>query len=407
MLRVPKNLLFIGINFSPENTGIAPYTAGMSRGLNAAGYEVNVITAHPHYPQWKIQPSYGEWTRREQINGVSVKRLRHFVPHPPKGLKRLISEVTFGLRAVFTKWPESQEIVLASPALISSAISMVKARIQKRHLPVKVWVQDLYARGLAETGQANGFTYKAMFKIEKWLLRSATKVVVIHERFKEIVEKDFGIAPEKVVVIRNWTHVNVEAPRATSETRERFGWGDKIIVLHTGNMGVKQGLQNVVESAKLAEAQGLPFLFVLLGDGGERTSLELAGSGVSTLKFVPPVSEVEYQSMLAAADVLLVNELVGVNEMAVPSKLTSYFNAGKPVLAAVAVDGITAEEVLKAQAGLVVPSGEPAQLIEAVLRIKADPVVATQLGKNGREFRLRYLSEESAVQSFIENVLED
>ena len=73
----------MGINYPPEHTGIAPYTGAMSLGLARRGIAARVITAHPHYPDWKVKPGYGQWSRRELLNGVDVKRVRHYVPSPP------------------------------------------------------------------------------------------------------------------------------------------------------------------------------------------------------------------------------------------------------------------------------------------------------------------------------------
>ena len=100
-------------------------------------------------------------------------------------------------------------------------------------------------------------------------------------------------------------------------------------------MGVKQGLENVVEAARLADSQlDNRVNFILMGDGNQRSALEIRAKGIRSLQFLDPVPDEQFQSMLADSDVLLVNERPGVEEMSVPSKLTSYFSAGVPVLAA-------------------------------------------------------------------------
>ena len=139
------------------------------------------------------------------------------------------------------------------------------------------------------------------------------------------------------------------------------GWtADEVIVLHAGNMGYKQGLENVIAAASLAGSQRMPVRFVLLGDGNQRPRLEALAARVPAIEFLPPVDEADFPAVLGAADVLLVNERFGVAHMSVPSKLTSYFSTGKPVLAAADPDGLTAAELSAAGAGVVV---DPAVLI--------------------------------------------
>lgn len=293
--------------------------------------------------------------------------------------------------------------MVVSPALISSLISAVRAKVTHRRTPLIVWVQDLYTLGMVETGQAGGFTVRVMAALEGWLLRNADRVVVIHDRFADRVAVDFGVRRENIQVVRNWTHLppapDVDVPTA----RAALGWAPgEVIVLHAGNMGVKQGLDNVVSAARLAAERGIPIRFVLLGHGSERDRLKALGAGLPTLEFLSPLNDADFFAALAGADSLLVNELQGVSEMAVPSKLTSYFSAGRPVVAATDVSGITAEEVRNADAGVVVPAGDPEALLEAVTTLAADPGRAEHLGKNGRHYRQTVLEEESAINTFSE-----
>lgn len=397
----PSQVLLLGLNYPPEATGVSPYTGSMARGLSRRGLITRVITAHPHYPDWKIKSGYGQWSRSEHLDGVSVVRLRHYVPRTPKGLKRLASEVSFGARLASRGWDRPDIVVVVSPALISSAIAAFKARISHRRTPLVVWVQDLYTLGLAETGQGGGFVVRIMSAVEGWLLRTADRVVVIHDRFAARVTEDFDVPRDRIEVVRNWTHLPPTPPVDVPAARAAFGWTDtETVVLHAGNMGVKQGLDNVLEAAKMAEARDEPVRFVLLGTGSELGRLQAAGAGIRTLQFLSPLDDAQFAAALGSADCLLVNELPGVSEMAVPSKLTSYFSAGRPVVAATDMTGITAEEIRSADAGVVVPAGDPAALLGAAIALASDPDDARRLGANGRRYRSTVLDEDSAIDQF-------
>jgi glycosyltransferase involved in cell wall biosynthesis len=209
-----------------------------------------------------------------------------------------------------------------------------------------------------------------------------------------------GVPADNVTVIRNWTHLKPTPAADLSATRAQHGWrDDETVVLHCGNMGAKQGLDNVIAAAREADERGLPVRFVLVGNGSERDRLVAAAQGVERIQFVGSLDDDAFQATLASADVLLVNEKEGVSEMAVPSKLTSYFNAGRPVVAATDPAGITAAEVEAAQAGIVVPAGQPAMLVEAAWRLREDPRSADHFGANGLEFRRTVLDESHAVEA--------
>lgn len=391
----------LGMNFPPEHTGIAPYAGALARGLARRGAHVHAHTAHPHYPQWRLADGYGQWTRREEQDGIRLTRYRHFVPRSPKGVARLWSEMTLGFRLATARLGRPDVIVAISPALFASAIAIAVQRLRLQRVPVVVWVQDLYSVGIAETEQGGGLAERVVRAVESRLLRSAARVVVIHERFASTAINALGVSPERVSVVRNWTHLPPSPETDTAATRALLGWeAGETIVLHSGNMGVKQGLENVIAAAREADSRGVPVRFVLAGDGGERISLTAAAVGVRRIDFVAPFSDELYQAALAAADVLLVNEKPGVSEMAVPSKLTSYFSAGRPVLAATDAAGTTAGEISASGGGEIVAAGDPKALLEAVLALRADQGRANALGAAGRRYRESVLSEEIALDNY-------
>jgi len=242
---------------------------------------------------------------------------------------------------------------------------------------------------------------KVMTWIESGTLRSSNRVIAIHDRFKRYMNGQLGVPNDQIEVIRNWTHLGESAPTDRVEWRTRFGWGEnETIVLHAGNQGAKQGLENVVAAAQYAEKEEVPIRFVLLGDGNQRAKLEAIGSGLRHLQFIDPLPGDEYQHTMAASDVLLVNELPGVAEMAVPSKLTSYFSTGLPVIAATDEGSVTAEEIETSGGGLRVNAGDPRALVEGALALAADPVRSQELGSAGRHYRNVVLGQEIAVEKF-------
>jgi glycosyltransferase involved in cell wall biosynthesis len=173
-----------------------------------------------------------------------------------------------------------------------------------------------------------------------------------------------------------------------------------VLAVHTGNMGVKQGLENLVDAARVADERRSPVHFVLVGNGGERRKLMERARGITRLSFIDPLDEGDYRFALCAADVLLVNEKPGVSAMAVPSKLTSYFDAGRPVVAATDPDGITASEINASGAGTVVPAGDPHALVDAVLEIVADTEAVARYSCNGRRYRAAVLEESVAIDQW-------
>ena len=391
----------VGLHYWPEPTGNAPYTSGLAEGLVAIGRQVHVVTAFPHYPAWRISRGYDGLRMVEMISGVFVRRNRPYVPSRPAGMKRLLMELHFGFGSIFTKWNEPETLILVSPALFAVAIAQLRARIFHPRVPVIVWVQDIYTRGVEETGAIGASGTSVVKRVESAVFRRADRVVVIHDRFKRYLTESLGVDHSTIDVVRNWTHISPTGPDRAA-FREMFGWGDEIVVLHAGNMGAKQSLENVVEAARFADESGSHIRFVLLGDGNQRPRLQQLARDVVKLDFLDSLDDESFQGAMAAADILLVNEKAGLSDMAVPSKLTSYFASGRPVIAVTDEGSITAEEIAAASAGIRVDTNDPAALVREALALGADSARGEALGANGMAFQGLVLSKNAAISQYAE-----
>lgn len=398
----------------PEHVGIAPYSTRLAEHLVALGATVDVITAMPHYPEWRIAPEYkGLLQRRELHEGVTVHRLWHYIPPRQSAVRRAAYEATLWLHAMGRRAPASDAVIGVIPSLSTGAIAREYARRTSSRYGIVI--QDLSAQGARQSGIAGGGAVaSATSRVEGWVLSGAARVAVVSPRFQPHVE-GFGVAPDRISVLRNWVEVDEDALASMTADdiraiRASHGWGDdEVIVLHAGNMGLKQGLEHVVDAGRLASERRLPVRFVLMGDGSQRPMIEARANGVAGVQFIPSQPRHVANRMMAAADVLLVNERGSIVDMALPSKLTSYFAARKPVLAAVADGGTTAEEVQRSGGGLIVPPEDPESLLAAVQKVATDATLASGLSERGATYAQRELSAEATLRQaerFVEALIE-
>ena len=391
-----SRVMVLGLNYAPEHTGIAPYTAGMARGLSR-DHDVQVVTAHPHYPAWQISKGYGAWRQDERDADVAVRRLRHYVPANPTGPTRVLSEVSFAARALASGVRRPDIVITISPALLP--VLSARALANRWGVPLGVVVQDLYSRAMVEVGLLGDKSGGPATRLESFALKGADGLVAIHERFAQTMVNTLGVDEDRITVIPNWTHVSPPAGHR-KETRRRLGWGSEIVVLHAGNMGAKQGLEHVVEAAALADHSDDLLRVVLMGNGNQRSDLEQRAKGIRSIDIIDGVPEAEFTDVLAAADVLLLHERPGVVEMCMPSKLTSYFAAGRPVLAATSPRSAAAHEISVSGAGTVVEPGNPQTLLEALRSLIGQPSF-DELGQRGQDYARERLSEEAALDSYL------
>ena len=228
------------------------------------------------------------------------------------------------------------------------------------------------------------------------MLRSARLVVVVSDSFRRQVET-YGVSAERIAVLRNWTHITALSV-SRDDARRMLGWPrDSFLAVHTGNMGYKQDLGNVIEAARLLH--GSPIGVVLVGEGSQRRAIERQAVGLRNVRFTGLVDSATYPLVLAAADVLLVNERPSVQEMSLPSKITSYLAAGRPVIAAIAAGGASARELEDTcGAALIVAPGRPRALAEALRGLVGHDEQLRAMGHSASVYASSHLDRETTLR---------
>jgi colanic acid biosynthesis glycosyl transferase WcaI len=164
---------------------------------------------------------------------------------------------------------------------------------------------------------------------------------------------------------------------------------------------VKQKLDNVLEAAAQLRDDSST-AFCLVGGGTDKEHLQefAASRGLPNVKFLPLEPKELLPGMLAAANVLLVNQSAQVVDMVIPSKLVTYMAAGRAVVAAVEASSEVARAIERAACGLVVPPEDPAALAAAISRLKSDQEMAARFGRAGRRFAEKHFDRELLLARF-------
>lgn len=391
-------VLIIGINYRPELTGIGPYTAGLAEHLASRGDSVTVITGLPHYPDWRIAPgTLRSLIRDTSIAGVRVIRAAHFVPARQDALRRAAYEATFGLTGLTAslKTERPDAILGIVPSLSGGVLARLLAK--RFGAPYGLLFQDLMGPAARQSGMTGGgLVANATSTVERWASRKARGVGIVAPSFLPYV-RSLGIADERIVHVPNWSR-HAAADAAVAETRARFGWADECqVALHAGNIGLKQGLEQVVEAAALASRRGDPVRFVFSGGGSQAGAIQALASGLPNVDFLGLQPDRMHANLLAAADVLLLSERASQVDMSLPSKLTAYYAAGRPIIAAVGIDGGSAAEVERSGAGIVVPAGRPEALLDALARLREQPKLAASLATAGPAYAEAHTSPRTCL----------
>ena len=401
----------VGLNFWPETTGVSPYTTDLARALHEVGHKVHVVTAEPHYPNARLYKD--TWNVHMDSNSeYPVSRVSVRMNAGRSRLRRTADEFLFGALACRRVGGESDVVVLVSPALFACAIVAIFLRLRRRRPKVLIWVQDLYGPGVSQIDARPAAIASLVSVTETMIIALADKIVVIHDAFRKHIVPALesrrrwrGRTTSDVHIVPNWVHSHALIP----SDDEMFQWRSSVagraelVVLHAGNVGEKQDLVNLVRAALILD-HDYPekYRIVIIGDGVDLPRVKACATdlNVRNISFVPSLPEESYQTALSAADMLILNEKPGVTSAVVPSKLTSYFRAGRPIIAATENVSPAAIELNRSGAGLRVRPGDPLRLAESIVELSGDEGLRTVMGEHGRKYAADFLSRDGAVNTF-------
>lgn len=403
-------ILVYGINYSPELTGIGKYTGEMVEWMARQGHEVRVITAPPYYPQWQVGENYSAWRWKKEQGAATVWRCPLYVPKQPSTLKRLIHLGSFAASSFFPllaqrSW-KPDRIIGVVPTLFCTPGMRLLAKLSgaKTLLHIQDYEVDaMLGLGMAGKGKG-GKVARLASRFERSGLHNVDNVSTISRSMMNKA-REKGVPDDRVIFFPNWSEVSrfrdVTQAEATA-LRQQLGLpADKKIILYSGNIGEKQGLETAIEAAKRLKDK--PWEFVIVGQGGGKARLEkmAAERGLSNVRFFPLQPYEALPALLKMADCHLVIQKRGAADAVLPSKLTNILAVGGNAV-------ITAEsetelgQLCLNYPGIAVcvePESTPAlvQGIEACLELPKFNTVA-------REYAERTLEKENVLSQFIADI---
>ena len=378
-----------GINYAPEFTGIAPHSVALCEFLRGRGDDVSMVTGFPYYPSWEKRPEdRGRAYRTDQINGVPVHRCWQFVPGRVSALKRIFHEASFvftsTLRAL--SLPRADVYVLVSPPLLLGVAGWLVGKI--KGAPFVFHVQDMQPDAAVGLGmlKASWFT-RALYALESFAYRHAARVSGITQGMLKSF-RGKGVPESKLLYFPNAIALSdAGPPPARGEFRGRHGFGpEEFLAIYAGNLGVKQGLDVLLETAPLLRDSRIRIL--ICGDGAQRESLaqrvrELKLPNVSML---PLQAGRDYRALLVDADVCFITQQIGAGNSFFPSKLLGLLAESKPVVTVAAPECELALSLVEGKFGVNVPPGHARELADLLEALAHDPRRLADYGAAGRRY---------------------
>ncbi len=393
-----KHITFIGLNYAPEDTAIGLYSTQMVEALIETGANVNVVTAFPYYPQWKIAQDYQNKPNylQEDHKGAKLYRYKQYVPEQPTFLKRVIHILSFTKGSFFNlrKIKHTDLVISIIPFTSSAWLGNYHA---KRHR-AKNWIhiQDFEFDAAMQSGLSNGgkkFIFKFLFSLERRILNKANVISTIsHNMISKLQSK----TAQPTYYLPNWIDENQVNPETS--TQHKYLKSNKFKLLYSGNVGDKQDWDYFSAFAKALPQQS--YEIIIVGAGAKYQHLKETVNQ-ENIHFYDPVPFEELSDLLCSADAHFLFQKTEVLDTVMPSKLLGMMASEKPSLV-LGNDSSEVKRVMQnANAGFYFSIPDVQLAIQQLEAWRADKDLRNKIGTYARNYVVKHFSRKEILNKWI------
>jgi glycosyltransferase involved in cell wall biosynthesis len=396
-------ILILSHYYDPEPI---PKPGELANALRDKGHAVYVLTGFPNYPSGRLYPGFRlSLFKREVLAGIPVLRTFVYPYHGRSSFGRVANYLSFMLSSLFGAFfvPRCDVIYVWHPPLTIGVAAVIISYLKKA--PFVYDVQDIWPESILSSGwKLPRSVVRVLHWIERLVYRHADRVLVVTEGAKQnLLGK--GVPAAKITVASHWFDDQLfqNGRNGARDIRSEYNIGNRFVVMFAGNLGLMQGLDNLIlAAAKLSSYEEI--LFVLVGDGVDRNRLRsmASESGLQNLQFLEKQPMSEMHAHLSSADLLLVLlRDSSLSECIIPTKTFAYMAVGKPILAA--AGKACADMIRDARAGVAVMADDPDALANGVLEVyRMSEASRKTMGERGRSYLLRHFSKEKVIEAYEE-----
>jgi len=367
------------------------------------GHDVTVVTSI--YSKSDITAN--RLLETKEYSGIKVKIINVLIDNKQPVLKRVFSFVQYMFFSVWYALTLPADIVIASSGPISVGVPGLIAKLFRRRKLV-FEVRDLWPGGAIEMGIIkNRLVIYILKKFERLLYRSANLIVTLSSGMSKDIITRFNSFADKIVSVPNSANMTLfESATDSKDDYPNKIFAEKKVAIYTGNIGVVNNSELLLETARLLQKNNkLNIHILLIGDGQLKSQLEESIktenlTTISILGLMPKDELVRYVqhsmvSLIPLKDAPILNT-------SSPNKLFESMAAGIPVVQT--TQGWIKDFIEKEKCGITVSPGDPFQLYNVLQWAGSNPVEIAEMGKKGRTVAVRDFDKTLLAQKMIEKI---
>jgi len=393
------SILFLNRVYPPADGATGQLLSELAPALARQGHRVTVVTSQPG--AGSISSETADGVRVERVTGLPFTRASHW----RRALSYLSLYPALLWRAL--RLPRADVVVtLTDPPLLLVLGVVLKTLKGSRHVH---WAQDIYPE-LAEEMDVlskDGMIARTLRWVSTAGLCHADRVIAVGRCMKaRLVQR--GLSPSVIDVIPNWGHgpEELEAKmRSLNPFRTEHGWGDRFVIMYSGNLGLAHPFEAMLDAAEQLRATHPQVLFLFVGNGPRLQWVreQVAQRTLENVRFLPFQPRETLAQSLAAADLHLASMLHELCGLVVPSKVYGVLSVGKPCVFLGPEESEAAQFILQNGCGSVLAKATGTRLASCLAQWAGDPALLRETRDRVEAIAGR-VNLAAAVMAFLETL---
>jgi len=380
------NILYIHQYFATREGSTGTRSYEFAKYFVKKGHQVVVLTGDSFLSNFTPLKET-RLTKEYEIDGIRVIAIKVNYSNYMNYFQRMLSFVKFmayssvtalGIKGIDLVFATSTPLTVAVPALLMKWF---------RKKPYIFEVRDLWPEAPVQIGAIKSRPLIRLLRwFEKLTYRNAENIIALSPGMEEGVIST-GISSNKVFMVPNCSDLDLFDPNDDDETfRIRYDLEGKLVVAHGGSMGIANGLEYIIQAAKiLQDLQEKRIVFILAGGGKTKPDLEKVAMQhrLTNVIFTDSLARTEMPKVLACSDITMTCfkniPILATNS---PNKFFDSLAAGKPVI--VNSPGWTKDIVERHGIGFYVDPERPEDLANLLIQIQEKRDELKRMGAKAR-----------------------
>jgi len=382
-----KEIVFLSKHFYPEVTSTGQLLTELAEALRKGGFNPQVITISP--PGIKNELSY---------QGIPITRVFSTSFSKKNTLGRLINDLSFLASSFIKLWSLDRRaiiFVVSNPPFMPLLGWIFK---KLRNMDFVYLVHDVYPEIAINLGflKKNGLIAKIWNYFNRQIISSASTTIVLGDCMKKKIMAKVNPGQGNVVVVPNWCDENLIVPidKKQNQFAEEYGLKDKFVVLYSGNLGLFQDLEAIIQVAEsLINYKDIVFLFI--GEGGKKDKLirMVKEKKLPNVQFLPYQDKNKMSLSYGTAEVDIITLEKGAEGLGVPSKLYTIMASGRPIIALLGRESEVASVISKAECGYVLDQGNTDEFKNKIIQLYNNRQLGETMGIKARGYFEKHFSK--------------